>query len=298
VNTESKTERLQAEWPLYKSASPSLRAVRRPGILVRFWRQVRELVAEQIEYRELFAQMVRRDLALRYKQTVMGFGWAVFMPLLNTAVFSVIFTRVAPMQTAIPYPLFAYCGLVVWNCFASAQRFAVVSLTSNPSLVTKVYFPREIFPFTAVVVSLVDFAVACTVLVALMAYYHVMPSSAMAVLPLVIAVHLMFTGAIALIVSMANLFYRDVKYLFELVMSIWMFASSVLYPISAVGGRTGRLLRLNPMTHIIDGYRYALFGAQEFDVWAFAVTAAVSCVLLVGAWLVFHRAEFEFAENI
>ena len=105
---------------------------------------IRELLREQVDYRELLLQMTMRDLLLRYKQTAMGFGWAVFMPLVNTAVFSVIFTRVAPIPTPVPYPVFAYCGLLFWNFFASALRFSVVSLTSNTSLVTKVYFPREI----------------------------------------------------------------------------------------------------------------------------------------------------------
>src|SRR4029453_18490523 len=107
---------------------------------------LREMVAELVEYRELLAQMTRRDLILRYKQTIMGFGWAVFMPLVNTAVFSVIFTRVAPIDTGVPYPLFAYCGLLAWNFSASTMRFAVNSLVSNMNLVTKVYFPRELFP--------------------------------------------------------------------------------------------------------------------------------------------------------
>src|SRR6266446_8751917 len=119
---------------------------------MRMYAEVCEMLSEQVQYRELLYQMTRRDLLLRYKQTVMGFGWAIFMPLVNTAVFSVIFTRVAPIDAGMPYPLFAYCGLLTWNFFASAQRFAVVSLTGNTNLVTKVYCPREIFPFSAIVV--------------------------------------------------------------------------------------------------------------------------------------------------
>src|SRR5436189_365122 len=114
------------------------------------WRRdVRELLLEQVEYRELLTRIIVRDLLLRYKQTVMGFGWAIFMPLVNTVVFSVIFTRVAPISVGVPYPLFAYCGLFTWNFFASSLRFSVSSLTGNTNLVTKVYFPREIFPFSA-----------------------------------------------------------------------------------------------------------------------------------------------------
>src|SRR6187549_379973 len=110
------------------------------------------MVREQFEYWELLYVMTKRDLMLRYKQTIMGFGWAVFMPLLNTLIFTVIFTRVAKLDTGgIPYPIFSYTGFMAWNLFASSLRFAVNSLTANTNLVTKVYFPREIFPFSAVV---------------------------------------------------------------------------------------------------------------------------------------------------
>ncbi|PYR62588.1 MAG: phosphate ABC transporter permease, partial [Acidobacteria bacterium] len=136
-----------------------------------------EMIREQFEFRELLIQMTARDLLLRYKQTAMGLGWALLSPTLNTIIFSVIFMRVAPVDTRVPYPLFAYCGLLAWNFTASALRFAVTSLTANTNMVTKVYFPREIFPFSAVAVSLVDFAVAATVLAAMMMYYHVAPTA-------------------------------------------------------------------------------------------------------------------------
>jgi lipopolysaccharide transport system permease protein len=258
----------------------------------------KEIVGEQYEFRELLYQMTRRDLLLRYKQTVMGFGWAVFMPLLNTAVFSVIFTRVAPLETDIPYPLFAYCGLLAWNFSASSFRFAVTSLTSNASLVTKVYFPREIFPISAVMVSIVDFAVGSTVLIALMIYYQVVPTVAVVALPLVLIVQILFTLAISLLLAMGNLFYRDVKYLFELVLTIWMFLSAVLYPVSQIGGTIGQIMRLNPMTPILEAYRDVLLRGRFPDPTPFLIAAAVSIVLLMTAWIIFHRAEYEFAENV
>jgi lipopolysaccharide transport system permease protein len=259
---------------------------------------LKEMVREQYEYRELLYQMTLRDLLLRYKQTVMGFGWAIFMPLVNTAVFSVIFTRVAPLDVGMPYPLFAFCGLLAWNFSASSFRFAVQSLTSNASLVTKVYFPREIFPISAVFVSMVDLAVGTTVLIALMAYYQVAPTSALLALPWVLLVHIMFTLAISLLLAMANLFYRDVKYLFELVLTVWMFVSAVLYPVSQVGGLMGRVMSLNPMTPILEAYRDVLIRGHAPDAVTFGVTTLVAAVFLAGAWLVFHRAEYAFAENV
>ncbi|AMY10069.1 Teichoic acid translocation permease protein TagG [Luteitalea pratensis] len=258
---------------------------------------LREMVAEQVQYRELLYQMTKRDLLLRYKQTVMGFGWAVFMPLVNTAVFSVIFTRVAPIDVGMPYPLFAFAGLVTWNFFASSLKFAVTSLTSNTGLVTKVYFPREIFPVSAVLVSVVDFAVASLVLVGLMTYYRVGVHWTLLMLPVVLLVHLVFTTAVALLISMGNLFYRDVKYLFEIVLTVWMFTTAVLYPTQLVGGQLGWLMQWNPMTPIIEGYRDILIRGVMPGA-PFAVVALGSVVFLLWAWLSFHRAEFQFAENI
>jgi len=258
---------------------------------------VREMFEEQVQYRELLYQMTRRDLLLRYKQTVMGFGWAVFMPLVNTAVFSVIFTRVAPLDTGMPYPLYAFCGLLAWNFSASSFRFAVGSLTTNTTLVTKVYFPREIFPVSAVLVCLIDFAVGSLVLVGLMAYYHIVPTAAILLLPIVLLVHTIFTIGVCLLLAMANLFYRDVKYLFDVVVTVWMFATSVLYPVSRIGGKLGALLRLNPMTPIIDAYRSVLLLGQLPDAAPFLAASALSVAMLAAFWLMFHRAEFEFAEN-
>jgi ABC-type polysaccharide/polyol phosphate export permease len=256
------------------------------------------MFTEQVEFRELLYQMTRRDLLLRYKQTIMGFGWAIFMPLVNTAVFSVIFTRIAPIDTGLPYQVFAYCGLLAWNFSASSFRFAVNSLTSNTNLVTKVYFPREIFPVSAVAVCLVDFAVGSVVLAALMAYYHVAPSWTLVALPAVLLVHILFTVAVSLVLAMANLFYRDVKYLFEMVITVWMLATSVVYPLTNVGGTLSTVLRLNPMTPIIDAYRDVILKGQLPDPVSFGWAAACATIALVCAWLTFHRAEFTFAENI
>lgn len=259
---------------------------------------LREMLREQREYRELLVQMTRRDLLLRYKQTVMGVGWAIFMPLLNTAVFSIIFTRVAPIPTSIPYPVFAYCGLMTWNFSASSLRFGVNSLTSNAALVTKVFFPREILPLSAVLVALVDLAVASSVLVAMMAFYGIGASVALVWLPVIVLVQAAFTAGVALVLAMGNLFYRDVKYLFEVVITLWMFATSVLYPVDLVGGRLSVLLRVNPMTIIIDAYRSVLLRGESPESLPLAAVTVAALATLASAWVLFHRAEFQFAENV
>ena len=269
-----------------------------PTAAERLSADVAEMLREQHDYRELLYQMTRRDLLLRYKQTVMGFGWAVFMPIINTILFSVVFMRVARLDVGVPYPLFAYTGLLVWNFFASALRFSVASLTANINLVAKVYFPREIFPFSAVIVSAVDFAVGAILLVAMMAYYRVAPTPAILILPAIVVIQIALTAAVALLLAMANLFYRDVKYLFEVMITVWMFATSVLYPVDRVTGWAGRLLRLNPMTPIVDAYRSVLLRGELPPFEPLAITAVVSFVLLASVWLVFHRSEYQFAEYI
>ena len=256
------------------------------------------MVGEQVASRELLFRITQRDLMLRYKQTVMGVGWAIVMPLVNTAIFSVIFTRVAPIDTGMPYPLYAYSGLLAWNLFASSLRFASTSLTSNSTLVTKISFPREILPISSVLVTLVDSIVGAAVLAAMMAYYHVGIAPAILLLPLLIAIELAFTCAVALLLSMANLFYRDVKYLLEFLITVWMFGTSVVYPVELIDGRLGAALRLNPMVPIINGFRTVLIRGEVPDLVPLAASGVVAIVALVVAWATFHQAEFRFAENI
>jgi lipopolysaccharide transport system permease protein len=259
---------------------------------------VREMLREQSEYWELLYVMSRRDLMLRYKQTIMGFGWAVFMPLLNTILFSVIFVRVAKLDVGVPYPVFAYCGLLAWNLTASALRFSVGSLTSNINLVAKVYFPREIFPFSAVFVAVVDYAVGAVLLIGMLIYYQVAITPAILFLPVILAIQIVFTASVALFLAMGNLFYRDVKYLFEVVVTLWMFGSSVLYPLDGVTGFAGAILRLNPMTPILDAYRDVILLGRLPPMPEMAAVFGASVVMLGVAWVMFHRSEHQFAEYI
>jgi ABC-type polysaccharide/polyol phosphate export permease len=259
---------------------------------------LREILHEQVEFRDLLLRMTQRDLLLRYKQTFMGFAWAVFMPLVNTFVFSVIFTRVAPLDTGLPYPLFAYSGLLFWNFFASTLKFSATSLTSNSNLVTKIYFPREIFPFSAVLVSLFDLAIGGVLLVGLMLWYKVPVTAALLFFPVVLAVQTIFTTAMSLFLAMANLFYRDIKYLFEIVLSVWMLGTSVVYPVDLIGGWLGRIFLLNPLTPIIDAYRSVLLRGEMPAAWPFTLATIFSVACLLVCWITFHRAEFKFAENI
>lgn len=268
------------------------------GALEALHRDARDMIRELVQYRELLLSLTRRDLQLRYKQTIMGFGWSILMPVTYMILFSLIFTRVVKLETGVPYPIYAYTGLLPWNLFASSLRFAVGSLTANHTLVTKVYFPREILPFSSILVSLVDFAVGTLVLAGLMAYYGIGVHWTIALLPVILLVQIMFTAGVTLLLSMGNLFFRDVKYLIEILVTLWMFATSVVYPIERIGGKVSGLLALNPMTPILDAYRAVVLRGELPSLGPFAYAAGVSAALLVVSWLVFHRAEFRFAESI
>lgn len=264
----------------------------------RLFADVATMVREQRDYAELLRVLVRRDLTVRYRNSTLGFAWAVITPLLQMLLFTLIFTRLAPLETGVPYPVYAYTGLLVWTWFASSLRFAAISLTVNPNLVTKVYFPREVLPFSSVIVAFVDLLVASVVLAGLLAYFGGEPSWPMLAFPVLIAIQFTLTAACALAIAMLHLLYSDVKYVFELFLLLWMFASSVLYPVDRIGGFAGALLQQNPMTILIDAYRAVLLHAT----WPWSMSLlAVGCasLLLLGViWLTFHRAEPRFAEEI
>jgi lipopolysaccharide transport system permease protein len=266
-------------------------------MFARLRRDIREMFAELRDYRDLLVLMTRRNLVLRYRQTVMGVGWALFMPVINTIVFTLIFRRVAKIQTDVPYPVFAYCGLLPWNLFATSLKAAVSTLVTNKNLLTKVYFPREVFPFSTMLVCVVDFVVGLSLLGLLMLYYQIPLSATALFLPILIAVQLLFTAGLSMLLAPANLYYRDVKYILDVLVAVGMFATPVIYPTRHVTGTLGLILQMNPLAPIIDGYRAILLRGELPNAIPFTAAAVLSLGLFAIGWLVFHRAEYAFAEN-
>jgi ABC-type polysaccharide/polyol phosphate export permease len=261
-------------------------------------RDFREIVAELRDYRELLWLMTRRDIVIRYRKAVLGFGWAIFTPVVNMIVFTIVFNRVAKIQTDVPYPVFAYAGLLPWNLFSSSLKGAISSLVSNKNLVSKVYCPRELFPLSGILVAGVDFLVGGIVLAALMIYYQIAPTWITLFLPVILLVQLMLTTGLGFMLAIANLYFRDVKYIFDVGLSLLMFATPVVYPVRDIGGLAGILIHANPLTPIIDGYRSVLLRGEMPDPILFPIAAGISFTLCVIGWVVFHRAEYTFAENI
>ncbi|MGL5096676.1 MAG: ABC transporter permease [Planctomycetia bacterium] len=259
---------------------------------------MRPAFGEILHHLDLLLELSGRDIRIRYKQTALGAAWALFTPVLMMIIFTQVFGRLPRGDVGdVAYPVFVYCGLLPWQFFASSLKGAVESLTRNSRLVTKVYFPRAVFPLAAIVSSAVDFVIASSVLVVLMAWYGVSVGTAVFFLPAVVLVQLLLTVGLALILSMGNLFYRDVKYIFEVVLLVWMFLSSVVVPMPRDGWASW-VAALNPMTTVIEAYRDVLLHDRLPAMGPFAAAAAVGLVLAAAAFHWFHEAEYLFAERV
>jgi lipopolysaccharide transport system permease protein len=249
-------------------------------------------------YRELLYFLVWRDVKVRYKQTALGVLWAILQPLFMMLIFTIFFGRLAGVETGgVPYPLFAFVGLVPWTFFANAISMSGHSLVGNAHLITKVYFPRLIVPAAAVGAGLVDFALACVVLVLIMAYYGVAPTAHLLMAPALLALTLLFTLAVGTWLAALNVKYRDVRFALPFLIQLWLFVSSVIVPSSGVPLPWRSLLVVNPVSALIEGWRAALLGLP-FDWPALAAAAALTAAALLSAAYYFRRVERDFSDII
>jgi lipopolysaccharide transport system permease protein len=251
------------------------------------------------EYRELLYFLTWRDVKVRYKQTLLGAAWAVLQPLLTMLIFTLIFGRLAGIQSGgIPYPLFAFGGLLIWTFFSNSVTNSGNSLVGSSNLITKIYFPRMIIPTAAVAAGLVDLVIAFVIQIVLMAYYgvHVTWAIVMTV-PLVVLAALLAVG-VGMWLSALNVKYRDIRYAIPFLIQIWMFASGVIYPVSMLPRKWQLLLRLNPLTGLIENFRIALFGSGSFEWTSLLIAAAITLLVLVYSAFSFRRMERHFADVI
>jgi lipopolysaccharide transport system permease protein len=255
-------------------------------------------LAELWHYRDLLYFLTRREISIRYKQTLLGLAWAVLQPLLSMVVFSLFLGRLAGVNgDGLPYPVFSYLGLLPWTYFANAMTRSSASLVGNANLLSKVYFPRLLIPLSATLSALVDFAIAFVVLLGLMAWYRIPLSvSVLWLVPLTLATTFLATG-IGMGLAALNVQYRDVQHAIPFLMQLWMFATPVVYPVDTLPERWRFLLDLNPMTGLIEAYRAAPLG-RPIDLGSLAVSAAVGLVLVaIGVWR-FRRMEKIFADVV
>lgn len=251
------------------------------------------------EYRELLYFLVWRDVKVRYKQTALGAAWAIIQPFFTMVVFSIFFGRLAGIPSdGVPYPIFAYCALLPWQLFAHALTESSNSLVGNQNLITKVYFPRLVIPLAALLAGLVDFGIAFLVLLAMMAYYGIVPTAAALTLPLLVLFAVATALAVGLWLSALNVQYRDVRYTIPFLTQFWLFVTPVAYPASLVPEPWRVLLGLNPMAGVVEGFRWALLGTGPAPGALLAVSLVVVGALLVGGLYYFRRMERTFADVV
>jgi lipopolysaccharide transport system permease protein len=251
------------------------------------------------QYRELLYFLVWRDVKVRYKQTIIGMAWVVLQPVLTMIVFTLVFGRFAKIPSdGIPYPVFIFAALLPWNLFASSIGRGGDSVVQHANLISKVYFPRLVLPIAGVISPVIDFCVAFVVLIAMMAGYGIAPGAGVLALPLFVLLAMLTALAVSLWTSALNVRYRDVGHAIPFVIQFWMFASPVAYPVSIVPERWRLLYSLNPMAGVIEGFRWALLGKENFDGQVAAVSACAVVMLLVPAAIYFRKTERTFADVI
>ena len=251
-------------------------------------------------YRELIFFMVWRDVKVKYKQTLLGMAWAVVQPVMTMLVFTFVFDRVANLPTdGIPYEVFSFTALLPWGLFVTALNQGSRSLVAHNNMVTKIYFPRLILPMSSVFSGLVDFASAFVILLGLMVYYKVMPAwQVLWTLPLFLLLGVVTALGVALWLSAINVKYRDVNHALPFLTQFWLFATPVAYSFSHLSEKAKLLLSLNPMTGVVNGFRWALLGSgtgPDITLW---ISVVISILIFISGLFYFRSMEKTFADTI
>ena len=253
-------------------------------------------LAELWTYRELLYFLVWRDVKVRYKQTVLGIGWAVIQPVMAMGVFTIFFGRLARVPSdGLPYPVFSLAGLVPWTYFAAGVTSGASSLASYQHIISKVYFPRLLIPLAAVLTPLIDFGVAFVVLLAVDAWYGVVPGGTIVWLPALLLLAVATAVAASVWLSALSVRYRDVRYVVPFAVQLWLFATPVAYPASLVPAKWRALYGLNPMTGVIEVFRWSLVGGPSPQTITPLSVSIVAAVLVTGL-VYFRSAERTFVD--
>ena len=250
-------------------------------------------------YRELIYFLTWRDIKVRYKQAVLGIAWAVLQPVLTTAIMTVVFGMLLKVESdGLPYPVFALSALLPWHLFQLSLQKSSISLVGNANLLTKVYFPRVIIPFSSVLAALVDFVISLILLFIAMAIYRLpLTWNVLWVIPLT-TLTVLAALAVGLWLSALNVQYRDVQQMVPFLIQIWMYATPIVYPITTIPEGTFRYIySLNPMVGVVQGFRWAFFGGTPPDMTLIISSAAVLVLLVTGLFF-FRRMEKTFADVV
>lgn len=259
------------------------------------WRGIN--LREIWQYRELLYFLSWRDIKVRYTQTVIGVAWALIQPFFTMVVFSIFFGKLAKIPSdGIPYPIFSYAALVPWTFFANGLNDSANSLVANANLIKKVYFPRIIVPFSSIVSGAADFLLAFLLLLAMMVYYGIIPTAAIIWLPFLLLLALVTSMGVGLWLTALNVQFRDVRYAVPFLVQAWMFATPIAYPSSLLKEPWRTLYGINPMTGVVEGFRWALLGTNTAPGPIIFVSAFIASALLLSGVFYFRRMERIFAD--
>lgn len=262
------------------------------------WVAVR--LRELWQYRELLYFLTWRDIKVRYKQTVLGVLWALIQPFMTMVVFSLFFGRLAQVPSdGLPYPIFNYAALIPWTLFSQGLATSANSLVNSSNLLKKIYFPRLVIPISGILSGLVDFALSFTILFGLMLFYGIAPTANVIWLPPLILLALITSLAVGLWLSALNVQFRDIRYTIPFITQLWLFVTPIVYPSSLIENPTLRLLySLNPMTGVVEGFRWALLGTETAPNAMILVSATAALILLISGLFYFRRMERTFADVV
>lgn len=250
-------------------------------------------------YRELIHILVWRDVTVRYKQTVLGVAWAMFQPVATMLIFTAVFSVVGKIPSdGFPYPVFLYAGLLPWFYISQALSRGGTSLVGEAPLISKVYFPRLILPLSATIAPLVDLLLAFVAFLGLMAWFGVVPTWRVLLLPLFAGLGATIALAAGLWVSALYVRYRDVGHILPMFIQLWMFVSPILYPVSKVPESWRAVYALNPVVSVVEGFRWALIPGFQVDFSMFLPSLIIVAVTLVGGLIYFRSMERTFADVI
>lgn len=264
-------------------------------------------LADIWNYRELVYFLIWRDIKVRYKQTLLGAAWAIIQPFFTMVVFTIFFGRLAGVPSdGVPYPIFSYTGLLPWGLFTKALTDAGRAMVANRAMITKIYFPRLVIPLASVLSGLVDFAIAFLVLIGMIFYYNNVPgeydsisiSPTILTLPLFLLLALVTALGVGLWLSALNVRFRDINYILPFLTQFWLFITPVAYPASMIPVQWRWLYALNPMTGVVEGFRWALLGTGSGPDLMLAVSTTISILALISGLFYFRRMERTFADMV
>jgi lipopolysaccharide transport system permease protein len=255
------------------------------------------------EYRELIFALTQREIKARYRQSLLGIGWAIIQPLAFMVVFSLVFGRFARLPSdGLPYPIFSYTALVPWTFLANALTTATIGLVSQRSVVTKTYFPREVIVISQVGARFVDFLAASLVLAGMLVWYGIAPTWWLLLVPVLVIIQIVLIVGLSLITSALHVSFRDIAPVVTLGLQVWLYLTPVSYALSLVRDAIPDYLwpvyMLNPMVGIIDAFRSVVAHGRPPDWSTLAISTLTSVVILIGAYFYFKRAERAFADII